>query len=319
MEEPNGGTGAKKGHDAAVPKTDPTGPETDLAAGKRLCFVEDNWAEGLPLLAKGSDDRLRELATADLKDNASPQERVTLGDRWWDFAGSEVGAVWKGSLRRAAYWYRQAARIRRARRPEIEKRLKNMEEQPPGLEVLSRRAQVFPDDTHGFARAANLLLEVGKNEKQSAGASFAGVEIKGVRHLDVAVKASANIERLAHLSFAGFIVDYHVGSQYTKRVGLSMGEFDERQRKGNKPLWGKLDMTDEYINLGKHDLYRLDLQEWAPPGWDGQSWVTLALQHAGLGTSITAQLAPLAKRQEERKPLDLPVKPKEAEEKELSK
>ena len=44
-----------------------------------------------------------------------------------------------------------------------------MEEQPPGLEVLSRRAQVFPDDTHGFARAANLLLEVGKNEKQSAG------------------------------------------------------------------------------------------------------------------------------------------------------
>ena len=163
-----------------------------------------------------------------------------------------------------------------------------------------RRAQVFPDDTHGFARAANLLLEVGKNEKQSAGASFAGVEIKGVRHLDVAVKASANIERLANLSFAGFIVDYHVGSQYTKRVGLSMGEFDERQRKGNKPLWGKLDMTDEYINLGKHDLYRLDLQEWAPPGWDGQSWVTLALQHAGLGTSITAQLAPLAKRQEEK-------------------
>ena len=76
LEEPNGGIG-RRGARRAVPKTDPTGPETDLAAGKRLCFVEDNWAEGLPLLAKGSDDRLRELATADLKDNASPQERVT--------------------------------------------------------------------------------------------------------------------------------------------------------------------------------------------------------------------------------------------------
>ena len=146
------------------------------------------------------------------------------------------------------------------------------------------------------------------------------MEIKGVRHLDVAVKASANIERLAHLSFAGFIVDYHVSSQYTKRVGLSMGEFDERQRKGNKPLWGKLDMTDEYINLGKHDLYRLDLQEWAPPGWDGQSRVTLRhCSTPGWAHPSRPSSAPLAKRQEERKPLDLPVKPKEAEEKELSK
>ena len=282
-------------------------PETNLDRGKRLCFVENKWTEGLPLLAECSDDQLRRLAAADMKEHASPRERLRLGDHWWDFAGNEVGAAWKGSQQRAAYWYRQAVPLPPRRKVEVEKRLKDMEEQPPGLEVLTRQARVFPNETHGFARSTNLLIEVSKNETTNSGADYAGLELRGVRYLNVAVNASPNFEKVGRNSFAGFMVEYHGISGYTKKLALSIGVFD-KDRGGRNPPWGKHEVPDQYVNLGKHDLYELDLQQWAPPEWDGQLWFTVALQQAGLGTGITAQLIPLAKH--EKPPTNPPAMPK---------
>ncbi len=290
------------------PKVGSTGAETNLARGKRLCFEENKWAEGLPLLAECSDDRLRRLATAELKEIASPQEKLKLGDSWWDFAGGEVGVVWKGAQQRAAHWYRQAVPASGPQRAMIEQRLKDLEGQPADLEVLNRRVQVFPGKAHGFARTANLVLEVSDNGTTGPGARYAGLELKGIRLLDAVVTASPNLERLARNSLAGLMVDYHVGSGYTKRVAVGFGVV-ERNRVNVNPQWGKHDVPDEYVDLGRHDRYELDLQQWAPPEWDGQSWVTLSLQQAGLDTAITAQLIPVAKRQQQEHPLDLPVKP----------
>ena len=289
------------------PKADT--PAVDLAAGKRLCFVEDKWDEGLPLLAKGSDAELSRLATAELKENASPRDRLRLGDRWWDFAGGETGTAWRAAQQRAAYWYRKAAPLPPRRTVEIEKRLNDMDGQPPGFEVLTRRAHVLPDESHGSARAVNLLLEVTKNKMSSPGAAYAGLELKGVRFLDVATSASPKIEQVNRNSFAGFMVDYHTASGYVRRVALSIGVF-RRNRMDKNPHWGKQEVPDEYVDLGSRDLYELDLRQWAPPGWDGQVWFTVALQHAGLGTFVTAQLVPLVKEQE-KKPPDPSAKPKE--------
>ena len=47
---------------------------------------------------------------------------------------------------------------------------------------------------------------------------------------------------------------------------------------------------------GAHDRYDLDLQQWAPPGWDGRIWYTTVLQAAGPNKSITAELAPRVKQ-----------------------
>ena len=232
---------------------------------------------------------------------------MRLGDRWWDFAGNEVGTVWKSSQQRAAHWYREAIPFPPQRKAEIEKRLKDLDEQPPGLEVLARQTKVFPDETHGFARSTNLLLEVNKNETTSPGAGYAGLELKGVRFLNVAVNASPNIERMARNSFAGFMVDYHAAPA-TPRESPSVSACSTRIRETITHIGEGHAVPDEYVDLGRHDLYELDLQQWAPPGWDGQLWFTLALQRAGLGTALTAQLMPLAKQQE-KKPLELPVKP----------
>ena len=94
---------------------------------------------------------------------------MRLGDRWWDFAAGEVGTVWKSSQQRAAHWYRDATPFPPHRKAEIANRLKDVDERPPEFEVLSRRTKVLPDDTHGFARTSNLLLEVNKNEVTAPG------------------------------------------------------------------------------------------------------------------------------------------------------
>jgi serine/threonine protein kinase len=279
-------------HPQAQAETAVADPDPNLTAGRRLCFVENKWAEGLPLLARCGDAQLQKVAMADLKENASPHERLQLGNRWWRFSENEVGSVWNGSRLRAAYWYRQAAPFLGRRKAEIEKRLTDLHNQPSGFEVLARQAQFFPDSTRGSARSTNLLLEVSKNEIPRVGAGYAGLELRGLRFLNLAVNASPNIETRIRNSFAGFMVDYHAASGYIKRIALSIGVFD-KDRADRKPPWGKHDVPDQYVELGKHNLYELDLQQWAPQGWDGQLWITLVLQQAGLNTAITAELMPI--------------------------
>jgi hypothetical protein len=139
-------------------------------------------------------------------------------------------------------------------------------------------------------------LEASKSQIKGPGGAEAALELKGIRFLDVAVNASSRLKQVNKKSFAGFMVDYHAGADYVKRVALSIGVFD-KDREDKSPHWGKNAVPDEYVDLGQRDRYDLDLQRWAPPGWDGQVWFTLKLQQTGANTSVTAQLFPLAKQQ----------------------
>lgn len=47
-------------------KLDPANPEANLAVGRWYCFSNDDWEDGLPLLAAGSDANLKAVATGDL-------------------------------------------------------------------------------------------------------------------------------------------------------------------------------------------------------------------------------------------------------------
>ncbi len=79
-------------------KKEPTDPDANATIGKHLCFSEGNWGKGLPMLIKGSDDKLKTLAEKDIAGAASSKEQVELGDAWWDAGGKE----------RAIYWYLKA-------------------------------------------------------------------------------------------------------------------------------------------------------------------------------------------------------------------
>ncbi|MEI7780451.1 MAG: hypothetical protein WCJ18_00825 [Planctomycetota bacterium] len=64
----------------------PADREALTALGAHRCFVEGSWDEGLPLLAKGSDLALKELARLEAGGGATAAERVVLGDNWWNFS-----------------------------------------------------------------------------------------------------------------------------------------------------------------------------------------------------------------------------------------
>ena len=94
----------------ATLKTDPDDPAANAAYGSFLCLVKGDWERGLPLLAKGSDGSLRDLAEQERAGPESPERSVALGDGWWDLASKEKkGSVRKGRmLGRAGYWYVEA-------------------------------------------------------------------------------------------------------------------------------------------------------------------------------------------------------------------
>ena len=70
-------------------KKSPDDPAANLAVGSYYCFENGDWGRGLQLLAKGSDAKLKELATTELANPNAPDALVRLGDGWWDFAAKQ--------------------------------------------------------------------------------------------------------------------------------------------------------------------------------------------------------------------------------------
>lgn len=158
--------------------------------------------------------------------------------------------------------------------------------------IIGHRTATIPDDEHYTARCNDLSLEVKRTDKAvhgKPGAGLAGVELKGIRVLELKVKASSDLGGKNKNAFAGFMVDYQTAKGYTKRAALSIGAF-RKDRGATLPFWGKSSVPDEFVDLGKKESYQLDLQKWAPQDWTGQIWFTLVLQQRQPDTFLTAEL-----------------------------
>lgn len=94
----------------ALPKlqTDPADAEANAIVGRFYCFNKNAWDKGLPLLALGTDDRLKQLAEKELAGARSVDEKVALGDAWWNLAEQWDRREQEALRRRAGFWYRQA-------------------------------------------------------------------------------------------------------------------------------------------------------------------------------------------------------------------
>ena len=106
------GTAAKvyaDSHEAmATLKDKPDDPEANLVVGKYECFSKGNWDEGLPMLAKGSDDGLKKIAKLDLAEPKESEARASVGDAWWDFVEKADANAKSAAQQRAQYWYELA-------------------------------------------------------------------------------------------------------------------------------------------------------------------------------------------------------------------
>jgi hypothetical protein len=86
--------------------TSPMDPEANLTAGKINCFVMNDWSKGLPMLALGSDDALKEVAALDLENPTTPQDQTKVGDLWYKVAEALKESNEQTAIqRRVSYWY----------------------------------------------------------------------------------------------------------------------------------------------------------------------------------------------------------------------
>lgn len=75
-------------------------PAASLEVGRFWCFTREAWDEGLPSLAKGSDEKLKDLATRELS-KPVPAARIEIAETWLELAGQERGPA-KASMQRHA-------------------------------------------------------------------------------------------------------------------------------------------------------------------------------------------------------------------------
>ena len=107
----------------------PTDPQANLMVGRYLCLVKDDWEKGVPMLALGSDEALKAVASKELEGSASATAQVALGDGWWDLAEGTDGEAKRALLKRAAHWYRQAApTLTQLLKLKVEKRIQSIEQ-----------------------------------------------------------------------------------------------------------------------------------------------------------------------------------------------
>src|SRR4029077_12947484 len=92
----------------------PLDADANLAVGRYRAFMKVDWDHGVPMLALGSDSKLKELATAELEADGEldatkrPDEQLKLADAWWEYAGIHEGAARDRVESRALLWYATA-------------------------------------------------------------------------------------------------------------------------------------------------------------------------------------------------------------------
>jgi serine/threonine-protein kinase len=155
---------AQKDHDAvqadrATLRTKPDDPDANLALGKYLCFRKGDWAGGLPLLARGKDQALRDLARADLAAPAAATEQRKVGDGWWDLSETAPELGKTQLQRRAGTWYRRALPgLTGLSQDRVTERLKLVHQQTPELKAseITGELQRFEGHTEKVTAVAFL-------------------------------------------------------------------------------------------------------------------------------------------------------------------
>jgi hypothetical protein len=111
--------------------TDPKDAAANLAAGSFECYVAENWARGLPMLAKGSDVELAKLAGEDLtaENSVEIETLLKLGDSWWAIAAKAASSEQIKIRRHAQGLYaRCEGKLSPLQRIKIEKRAAELAE-----------------------------------------------------------------------------------------------------------------------------------------------------------------------------------------------
>jgi hypothetical protein len=133
----------------------PDDAEANYTVGVYLCLVKFQWIDGAKHLMKGSNLRLKVLATEDQAPPVGPAGMAELANEYWVLSEQETGLFKRGLQLRAIYWYSRAL-------PDLS----------PGLtKVQAERRSAEADKTYGEdlvdAALAMMDPEIEKSVAQS--------------------------------------------------------------------------------------------------------------------------------------------------------
>lgn len=75
----------------AALKTDPTDARANVTVGRFYCFSKEDWKTGLPLLARGNDPKMRDLAKSEIAAGQDGKALLHAADGWWNEADRNKG------------------------------------------------------------------------------------------------------------------------------------------------------------------------------------------------------------------------------------
>ncbi|PHS02192.1 MAG: hypothetical protein COA78_21835 [Blastopirellula sp.] len=89
-------------------ENDPNNQSAKLLAGQYLCFLGNDWSNGLAILADAENGKLAGIAKQELTMPSNAMEQATLGDAWWDYAESANPGYQDFIRQHAIQWYKKA-------------------------------------------------------------------------------------------------------------------------------------------------------------------------------------------------------------------
>jgi hypothetical protein len=131
----------------------PDDPAANATVGRFRCVYQDAWEEGLPLLARGDDEALKEQVAKDLAGAAEPAARKEVGDGWWALGDKEKDAAQQAFSRRAYHWYALAAPKLTGGQTVVKERMEILTQEMPDLldpwrHLDTREAKIDGDHLH---------------------------------------------------------------------------------------------------------------------------------------------------------------------------
>jgi len=99
-----------EGYRAAMARLNTTrdDPYATLTVANYLCGVKGDWPQGLPFLARSSDEELKALAAKDLASPSDATAQAELAGGWWEQGQKRTGIHRRRMLTRASMWYNAA-------------------------------------------------------------------------------------------------------------------------------------------------------------------------------------------------------------------
>lgn len=122
-------------------RADDASPKAYRELGEFLCFLKDDWPQGLPWLAKGDDAAMKRLALMEMKPALSPADHLALAEAWAAFAETARADAKVGAKARARHHYTEILPV--VRGLEKAKVEKNLAELSQDLDRNSRWLVIF--------------------------------------------------------------------------------------------------------------------------------------------------------------------------------